>query len=200
MRRFDTVELPTEYHKHMNTTIPQASPAQRAAMSDWALRALSAPIFVVGLEWIVSGTNKIIGNFVGPFSAYVSGLHAEHIFLPGLSLAMKFPVLAARLAIGTEIALGTTLLLASFFFLRRANRAWELVATAALAVSALVATGLWLMVGRPPFWPTGNGYGSGWPVEFFLVCISLALAFAIELADPDGTLLLYAARLVRRRK
>ena len=169
------------------------------AMSNWALRALSAPVFVVGLEWIVSGTDKIIGNFVGPFAAYASSLQAEHIFLPGLSLMVKYPVPAARLAIATETGLGLTLILASFFFLRGPNRIWEVICSTALGASALVAAGLWLIVGRPPFWPHGNGYGSGWPVEFFLVSISAALAVAIALADPDGTLIARARRLLRRK-
>ncbi|HEY2473257.1 MAG TPA: hypothetical protein VGI19_00510 [Candidatus Cybelea sp.] len=164
-----------------------------------AVRALSAPIFVVGLEWMVSGTNKIIGNFVGPFAAYVSSLQAAHTFLPGLSLAVQFPLLAARLAIATEIALGVALVLSSFFFLRGANRIWEVVAGTALAASAFVSTGLWLLIGRPPFWPTGNGFQSGWPVEFFLVAISVALAIAIALADPEGTLVMRARRALRRR-
>lgn len=161
------------------------------------VRSLSAPIFVVGLEWIVSGTNKIIGNFVGPFPAYVSSLQASHTFLPGLSLAVQFPFLAARLAIATEIALGIALVLASFFFWRGGNRIWEAVAGTALAVSAFVATGLWLMIGRPPFWLTGNGYQSGWPVEFFLVAISAALAVAIALADPEGTVVMRVRRFLQ---
>lgn len=158
------------------------------------LRALSAPIFVLGLEWIVSATNKIIGNFVGTFPAYASSLQASHIFLPGLSLMVRFPVVFAWLAIATETGLGISLVLASVFFLRGANRIWEVVAGTALALSAVVATGLWLIVGRPPFWPDGNGYGSGWPVEIFLVCISAALAFAIAVADPDVTLFMRVKR------
>ena len=165
-----------------------------------AFRALSAPLFVVGLEWIVSGTNKIFGNFVGPFPAYVSSLQAQHIFLPGLSLIAQFPAAAAWVAISTENGLGITLVLASFFFLRGASPIWEVVASTALGVSAFVAAGLWLMVGRPPFWPSGNGYGPGWPIEFFLVSISAALAVAIALADPDGTLFMRAKRFLRQRK
>lgn len=163
------------------------------------LRVLSAPILVVGLEWIVSGTNKIIGDFVGPFPAYVSALQAQHTFLPGLSLAVQFPMLAARLAIATEIGLGITLIVASLFFFRGASRIWEAVAGTALAVSAVVATGLWLLVGRPPFWPDGVGFQSGWPVEFFLVAISAALAVSIAVADPDETLVMRASRFLRRR-
>jgi len=170
------------------------------AESNWALRALSAPVFVLGLEWIVSGINKIIGNFVGPFAAYVSTLQAQHVFLPGLSLMVEFPVLAARLAIATETGLGITLILASFFFLRGANRIWESICSTALGASTIVAAALWLIMGRPPFWPTGNGYASGWSIEFFLVSISAALTVAIALADPDGTLLMRGARLLRRRR
>lgn len=167
-------------------------------MNSVTLRALSAPIFVLGVEWIVSGTNKIIGNFVGTFPTYVSSLQASHIFLPGLSLMVKFPVVSAWLAIATETGLGIALVLASFFFLRGANRFWEIVAGAALGASAFVSSGLWLIVGRPPFWPDGNGYGSGWPIEFFLICISAALAVAIALADPGATLLARTTRLLRR--
>jgi uncharacterized membrane protein YphA (DoxX/SURF4 family) len=200
--------------KDMNTTVPSFSSAfaegaeknehsiamQHAAMSRGTIRALSAPVFVVGLEWIVSGTNKIIGNFVGPFPAYASSLQAQRIFLPGLSIAVQFPVLAAWLVIATEIGLGITLVLTSFSFLLGANRVWETVGSIALCVSAVVAAGLWIIVGRPPFWPDGNGYGSGWPVEFFLVSISAALVVAIALADPDGTLFMRAKRLLRRRE
>ena len=176
----------------MNTTLPRTS-------STFALRALSVPVFVIGLEWIVSGANKIIGNFVATFPAYASGLQAAHTFLPGLSLMVRFPVLAAWLAIATETGLGVALILASFFFWRGANRVWEVVGGTALGVSAVVAVGLWLIVGRPPFWPDGNGFGSGWPVEFFLVCISAALAIALAIADPEATLLMRAKRLLRRR-
>jgi uncharacterized membrane protein YphA (DoxX/SURF4 family) len=197
----------------MNTTLWRVSSAlaastaesknliamQRAAMSSRALRALSAPVFVVGLEWIVSGTNKIIGNFVGTFPAYASSLQASHIFLPGLSLIVQFPVVAAWLAIATETGLGIALVLASFFFLRGANRLWEVVGGTALGVSAVVAAGLWLIVGRPPFWPDGSGYGSGWSIEFFLASISAALALAVALADPDATVFMRVTRLLRRR-
>ncbi len=195
----------------MKTTIPRVSSTfatgtesenlivtQRVAMSSRALRALSAPVFVVGLEWIVSGTNKIIGNFVGPFPAYAAGLQAQHIFLPGLSLIVQYPVIAARLVIATEIGLGIALVLASFFFWRGSTRIGEVVGGIALAASALVAAGLWVIVGRPPFWPDGNGYGSGWPVEFFLAAISVALAVAITLADPEETLVMHLTRRLRR--
>lgn len=171
------------------------SAAQPAATSKWALRALSVPIFIVGLEWIVSGTNKIVGNFLGPFPAYVTSLEAAHTPLPGLSFAVQFPLIAARVAIATEIAIGVTLVLSAFFFFRGPNRAWEFAGSTALLASAFVATGLWIMIGRPPFWLTGNGYGSAWPVEFFLVVVSLALTVGIALADPEGTLL---RRLMRR--
>jgi hypothetical protein len=180
----------------MNTTSAQVSSAVPAGSSR-ALRALSAPVFVLGLEWIVSGTNKIIGNFVGTFPTYASSLQASHLFLPGLSLIVHFPVVTAWLAIVTETGLGIALFLASFFFLRGANRIGEVVGGTALGVSAVVAAGLWLIVGRPPFWPTGNGYGSGWPVEFFLIAISAALAVATALADPDATLLTRVTRLLR---
>jgi uncharacterized membrane protein YphA (DoxX/SURF4 family) len=176
----------------MNTTIPQVS----AAMSSRALRALSAPIFVLGIEWIVSATNKLTGNFVATFPAYTSGLQASHIFLPGLSLLVRFPIAAAWLAIVTETGLGIALVLASLFFLRGTNRVAEMVGGTALAVSAVVAVGLWLIVGHPPFWVTGNGYGSAWSVEFFLVCISAALALATAVADPDATLFMRAKRLL----
>lgn len=173
----------------MNTTFPQVS----------SLRALSVPIFVLGLEWIVSGTNKIIGNFVGTFSAYAAGLKASHIFLPGLSFLVHFPILAARLAIVTETGLGIALVVASICFLRGANRVGEVVGGIALVASAVVAAGLWLIVGSPPFWPTGNGYGSGWPVEFFLVAISAALALAVALADPEATVVMRVTRRLRQR-
>jgi hypothetical protein len=114
-------------------------------------------------------------------------------------LRRDIPGLAARLVIATETGLGIALVITAFFFLRGANRIWEAVGGIALAVSAFVATGLWLIVGRPPFWPDGNGYGSGWPIEFFLISISAALAFSIALADPDGTVLMHVTRLVRRR-
>jgi hypothetical protein len=197
----------------MNTTFPRVSSApaagtaesntliamQRAAISR-TLRALSVPVFVVGLEWIVSGTNKIIGNFVAAFSAYASSLQTTHIFLPGLSLAVRFPIVAAKLAIATETGLGVTLVLAAFCFWRGANRIGEVVGGTALLVSAFVAVGLWLIVGRPPFWPTGNGFGSGWPVEFFLIAISAALGLAVALADPDATIFMRVTRRLRRRK
>lgn len=164
------------------------------------LRPLSAPVFVLGLEWIVSGTNKIIGNFVAAFPAYASSLRTTHIFLPGLPLAVRFPVVAAKLAIVTEAGLGIALVVASFFFWRGANRIGEVVGGMALLVSTFVAVGLWMIVGRPPFWPTGNGFGSGWPVEFFLFAISAALGLAIALADPDATVVMRAARFVRNRR
>jgi hypothetical protein len=176
-----------------------ASAVQRAATSR-AQRALSVPIFILGLEWIVSGANKIIGNFVGAFAAYASGLQASHIFLPGLSLMVHFPIVAAWVAIVTENGLGIALLVASFFFFRGANRIGEVVGGASLGLSAAVAVGLWLIVGRPPFWPTGNGFGSGWSVEFFLICISAALAVATALSDPDATLVMRGLRRLRQRK
>ena len=166
-------------------------------MNKTLFRALSAPVFILGLEWIISGTNKIIGNFVATFPAYALGLQREHIFLPGLSLVVQFPVLAAWLAIATETGIGIALLLTAFFFLRGPNRFWEVVGGTALAVSAFVAAGLWLMVGRPPFWPDGNGYGSAWSIEFFLICISAALALAIAVADPGATLFMRVKRLLK---
>ena len=172
---------------------------QPSAMSSGTLRALSVPVFVIGLEWMVSATNKFIGNFVGAFPAYVSGLKAAHTFLPGLSLMVRFPIVAAWAAIATETALGISLILASYFLLRGATRFWEVLAGTALAVSAIVSVGLWLIVGRPPFWPDGNGFGSGWPVEFFLICISAALAVAIALADPGATLFTRVKQRLRRR-
>jgi hypothetical protein len=196
----------------MNTTSPRVGSAvatgtaesnnlvamERAATSR-TLRSLGVPVFVLGLEWIVSATNKIIGNFVGTFAAYAAGLKAEHTFLPGLSIMVRFPVLAAKLAIATETGLGIGLVLASFFFWRGANRIGEVVGGITLVVSAFVAAELWLIIGRPPFWPTGNGFGSGWPVEFFLVAISAALGLAIALADPDATLFMRVKRRLRRR-
>lgn len=167
-------------------------------MNSSTLRALSAPVFVIGLEWIVSATNKLIGNFVEAFPSYAKGLETTHLFLPGLSLMVHFPVVAAWVAIATESGLGIALILASYFFLRGANRFWEVVAGTALAMSAFVATGLWLIVGRPPFWPDGSGFGSGWPVEFFLISISAALALAIALADPGATPFMHVKRVLRR--
>jgi uncharacterized membrane protein YphA (DoxX/SURF4 family) len=179
----------------MTTNLLQAStPAARMT-----LRALSVPVFVLGLEWIVSGSNKIIGNFVATFPAYAKGLEASHLFLPGLSLMVRFPIATAWLAIVTETGLGIALLLVSYFFWRGATRFWEALGGTALALSAIVAVGLWLIVGRPPFWPDGNGYGSGWPVEFFLICISAALAVAIALADPCATLVMRVARRLQHR-
>ena len=172
---------------------------QRAATSR-ALRALSAPVFVLGLEWIVSGTNKIIGNFVSTFASYASGLQASHIFLPGLSLMVHFPIAAAWVALVTENALGIALVGASLCFFRGAHRVGEVAGGTALGLSAVVAVGLWLIVGRPPFWPTGNGFGSGWSVEFFLICISAALAVAVALSDPDATLVMRGIRFLRQRK
>jgi len=163
-----------------------------------AMRALSVPVFVLGLEWIVSGVNKLIGNFLGTFSSYISALQASHIFLPGLSLAVRYPLAAAWLAVVTENGLGIALVVAAFLMFRGANRIGEMVGGAALAISAVVAVGLWLIVGRPPFWPTGNGFGSGWPVEFFLICISAALAVATAIADPEATLVMRARRRLRR--
>lgn len=172
-----------------------------AATRRIAFRALSAPVFVLGLEWTVSATNKILGNFVGAFPAYVSGLQTQHVFLPGLSVIAQFPAVAAKVAIATEAGLGIVLLLASFVFLRGANRFWESVGGVALSLSAIVGAGLWLMVGRPPFWPdpSSNGYGSGWPIEFFLVSISAALAASIAITAPEATLLMRVTRLLRRR-
>lgn len=183
----------------MNTTLPRVSSASATGTAERTLRALSVPVFIVGLEWIVSGTNKIIGNFVGAFPAYASALQASHVFLPGLSLAVRFPVLAAKLAIATETGLGIALVLASYFFFRGANRIGEVVGGTALIVSVFVGVGLWLIVGRPPFWPTGNGFGSGWPVEFFLIAISAALGLAIALADPDATVFMRVTQRLRRR-
>lgn len=193
----------------MNATGPPVSSAastaesknaiamQRAACSR-ALRALSAPVLVLGLEWIVSAANKLIGNFVATFAAYTSSLQSSHIFLPGLSLMVHFPIAAAWLAIVTETGLGIALVLASVLLLRGANRTGEVLGGAALGISGVVALGLWLMVGRPPFWPTGNGYGSGWSVEFFLIAISAALAVAVALADPDATVAMRMKRRLRR--
>ena len=155
---------------------------------------------MVGVEWLVSGCNKLIGNFVETFPAYVSGLQAQHTFLPGLSLMVRFPTQTAWLAIATENLLGVTLVLASVALLFRTKRIWEVLASTALVVSTFVAAGLWLIVGRPPFWPDGVGYGSGWPIEFFLLCISAALTVAIAFADPDETLVTRAKRLLRHRK
>ena len=163
-----------------------------------ALRALSAPVFVLGLEWVVSGMNKIIGNFIGAFSAYVSALQASHIFLPGLSWMVQHPLTAAWLAVVTENGLGIALVLSSLCFFFGVHRIGEVVGGTALALSAVVAVGLWLVVGRPPFWPTGNGFGSAWSVEFFLICISAALAVAVAFADPEATLLMRVIRLLRR--
>ena len=179
-------------YEPMNTTFP-------SALSSRILRVLSAPVFVVGLEWIVSATNKLIGNFVQAFPSYASGLQAAHIFLPGLSLWVRFPVLTAWIAIATETGLGIALVVASFFFWRGANRIAEVLGGTALAASAFVAVGLWLIVGRPPFWPTGNGFQSGWSVEFFLIAISAALALAVALADPDATRVMRMSRLLRRQ-
>ena len=172
-----------------------------AATRRTTFRALSAPVFVLGLEWTVSATNKILGNFVGAFPAYVSGLQAQHIFLPGLSVMARVPAIAAKVAIATETGLGIVLLLASLVFLRGANRFWESVGGAALLLSTIVGAGIWLMVGRPPFWPdaASNGYGSGWPIEFFLVSISAALAASIAIAAPEATLLMGVMRLLRGR-
>lgn len=183
-----------------STTEDTSLTAMQRAASARALRALSVPVFVLGLEWIVSATNKFIGNFVTAFPAYASGLQASHIFLPGLSLMVRFPVVAAWLAIATETSLGIALVLASIFFWRGTIRIGEVVGGIALAVSAVVAVGLWLIVGRPAFWPTGNGFGSGWSVEFFLICISAALALAVAISDPDATLVMRGIRFLRRRK
>ena len=172
--------------------------AQRAPVNARTLRALAAPIIVVGLEWIVSGSNKIIGDFVRPFPAYASALQAQHTFLPGLSLIVRFPVLTAWLVILTESGLGIALILTAFFFLRGVSRVWEMVGSIALVISTFFSAGIGLSIGRPPFWPDGNGYGSGWPVEFFLITISASLAIAIAFADPDETIFMRARRSLRR--
>jgi hypothetical protein len=160
----------------INRSAPQSQQSRATELAETSriLRVLSAPIFVVGLEWTISGANKIVGNFIGPFPAYVSSLQAQHIFLPGLSLAVQFPLIAARVAI--------------------------VIACVALTISALAASALWTIVGSPPFWLTGNGYASAWPVEFFLICISAALVVAIALADPEQTLVMRARRYWLQRK
>jgi hypothetical protein len=151
-----------------------------------AHKAVAAPLLIVGLEWSVSAANKYFGGFVASFPAYATALQHERLFLPGLHLLAFFPTEIAYLALATESLLAFVLIAAACIFWREINQTWDALAGAAVTVSAMMALALYLMVGHPPFWPdpSSSGYGSGWPIEFFLASMSAALAVAIAVADP----------------
>jgi hypothetical protein len=151
-----------------------------------AHKAIAAPLLIVGLEWLVSAANKYLGGFVAHFPAYATALQQERLFLPGLHVLAMFPKEFAYLALATESLLAFVLIAAAFIFWRGISRTWDVLAAAAVTVSAVMALGLYLMVGHPPFWPdpSSSGYASGWPIEFFLASMSAALAVAIAVADP----------------
>jgi hypothetical protein len=152
-----------------------------------AHKAIAAPLLVVGLEWSVSAANKYIGSFVADFPRYVASLQQQHVFLPGLSLMARFPRVFAYYAIEAETVLAFLMIAAAIIFWRRSSPFWDSLAAAAVTLSSIVAFTLYLIVGHPPFWPdrSSNGLGSGWPIEFFLFAISVALAVSIAVADPD---------------
>lgn len=151
-----------------------------------AHKAIAAPLLIVGLEWSVSAANKYHGGFVANFPAYAKALQHEGLFLPGLQLLAVFPKEFAYLALATESILAFVLVAAAFIFWRGISRTWDVLAAAAVTLSAIMALALYLIVGHPAFWPdaSSSGYGSGWPIEFFLASMSAALAVAIAVADP----------------
>jgi len=157
---------------------------ERASLDRQALRILVAPLLVLGLEWAVSASNKILGNFVGQFAGYVNALAQYGTFLPGLRLILRFPTAAAYGAIGIEAAMAILLIAASIALWRGIEHFWVPLAEATTLVSAIVATMLWLMLGHQPFWPSpasNGGFGPGIGIEFFLAMLSFALVISIGL-------------------
>ncbi|HZV80470.1 MAG TPA: hypothetical protein VFF60_12785 [Candidatus Binatus sp.] len=156
----------------------------RTGLERPALQTLAPPLLVLGLEWAVSASNKILGGFVGQFGGYVNGLVRSGTFLPGLHLFARFPTEAAYVAIGTEAAMAVLLIAAAIALWRGMDRFWVPIAEATTLVSAVVATTLWLMLGHQPFWPSrasNGGFGPGIGIEFFLAMLSLALVISTGL-------------------
>jgi hypothetical protein len=157
---------------------------ERTSLDRPALQILATPLLVLGLEWAVSASNKILGDFVGQFAGYVNGLARSGTFLPGLHLMVRFPTETAYAAIGTETAMAVLLIGAAVALWRGIDHFWVPIAEATTLVSAVVATMLWLMLGHQPFWPSPaakGGFGPGIGIEFFLAMLSLALAISTAL-------------------
>lgn len=157
---------------------------ERTSLDRQALRILVAPLLVLGLEWAVSASNKILGDFVGQFKGYVDGVARSGTFLPGLRLELRFPTEAAYAAIGIEAAMAILLIVASMALWRGVDHFWVPLAEATTLVSAVVSTMLWLMLGHQPFWPSpasNGGFGPGIGIEFFLAMLSVALAISTGL-------------------
>jgi hypothetical protein len=145
------------------------------------LQILAAPLLVLGLEWGVSATNKILGGFVGQFAGYVNGLARSGTFLPGLRLILRFPTETAYAAIAIEAAMAILLIAAAVAMWRGVDHFWIPLAEATTLVSAVVAATLWLMLGHQPFWPSAasnGGFGPGIGIEFFLAMLSFALVIS----------------------
>lgn len=141
---------------------PSSGSAQQKALP--ASRALAAPLLVLGLEWGVSASNKFLGHFVDGFPSYIHGLLQSNVFLPGLRLIGRFPIAAAYAAEATEAVMAILLIAAAFALWRGIDRVGVPLAEATSALSAVVSTMLWLMLGHQPFWPTAainNGFGAG---------------------------------------
>ncbi len=157
---------------------------ERTSLDRQTLRILVAPLLVLGLEWAVSASNKILGGFVGQFGGYADGVARSGTFLPGLRLMVRFPTEAAYGAIGTEAAMAVLLIAASIALWRGMDHFWIPLAEATTLMSAVVATTLWLMLGHQPFWPSpalNGGFGPGIGIEFFLAMLSLALVISTGL-------------------
>ena len=156
----------------------------RTSVNRQALMVVVAPLLVLGLEWAVSASNKILSDFVGEFAGYVQGLAHSDTFLPGLRLLVRFPTEGAYGAIGVEAAMAILLIAASIALWRGIDHFWVPLAEATTLVSAVVATILWVMLGHQPFWPTpasNRGFGPGIGIEFFLAMLSFALVISTNI-------------------
>ena len=163
---------------------PSNTQQERTSLDRATLQILVAPLLVLGLEWAVSASNKILSGFIDQFAGYVNGVARSGTILPGLGLMMRFPTEAAYVAIGTEAAMAILLIAASIALWRGIDHFWIPLAEATTLVSAIVATTLWLMLGHQPFWPSpasNGGFGPGIGIEFFLAMLSLALVISTGL-------------------
>jgi hypothetical protein len=169
------------------------TPARLPLSGNAALAAGALVQFVLGLEFALAGTSKLLdADFSRQFQQFVAGSPAarDGVLAPLLQgLVLPHASLAASLATFAELGAGVVLALSALDVLRRrfpaplgAQHGYEtavavLSAAAAVVVAGMSAT-IYLIEGGG--WPRisgGNAFGSPIAIELLLVPLGLGIAW-----------------------